>query len=72
MMRLCVGLWPSSASSSQAASTSTAAADEDDAARPKINSFYRWLEDWSAWPTQLRTQPLDRLKYIPLSVRTIR
>ncbi|PYO21876.1 MAG: hypothetical protein DMD88_08150 [Candidatus Rokuibacteriota bacterium] len=50
-----------------AASTSTAAAEDDEAARPKINSFYRWLEDWSALADpRARTEPLDSLKYIPL------
>ena len=67
MIRLCAGLLAVVGLLVAAASTSTAAADEDDAARPKINSFYRWLEDWSALADpNLRTQPLDRLKYIPL------
>src|SRR5213594_822236 len=51
-----------------AASTSTAAAEDDEAARPKINSFYRWLEDWSALADpRARSEPLDSLKYIPLT-----
>src|SRR5258708_18580608 len=67
MMRLCAGLLAVVGLLVAAASTSTAAADEDDAARPKINSFYRWLEDWSALADpRARTELLDRLKYIPL------
>jgi len=50
-----------------AAISSTAAAQDDEAQRPKMNLFYRWLEDWSPLADpRLRTEPLDRLKYIPL------
>jgi Alginate export len=50
-----------------AASASTAAAEDNEAVRPKINLFYRWLEDWSALADpRARTEPLDSLKYIPL------
>jgi hypothetical protein len=43
------------------------AADANTPARPEI-SFYRWQENWSALADpKLRTQPLDCLKYIPLS-----
>src|SRR5207245_9323620 len=50
-----------------AAISSTAAAQDDEAQRPKMNLFYRWLEDWSpVADPRLRTEPLDRLKYIPL------
>ena len=67
MMRLRAGLLAVVGLLLAAASTSTAAAENDEAVRPKINSFYRWLEDWSALTDpRLRTQPLDRLKYIPL------
>src|SRR6266851_3096763 len=67
MMRLRAGLLAVVGLLLAAASTSTAAADDDEAVRPKINLFYRWLEDWSALADpRLRTQPLDRLKYIPL------
>jgi hypothetical protein len=67
MMRLRVGLLAAAGLLLVAASTSTAVAEDDEAARPKINSFYRWLEDWSALADpRLRTEPLDRLKYIPL------
>src|SRR5690349_15348296 len=49
------------------AAASTAAAEDDGAVRPKINLFYRWLEDWSPLADpRARTEPLDRLKYIPL------
>ena len=67
MMRLRAGLLAVVGLLVAAASTSTAAADDDEAVRPKVNLFYRWLEDWSALADpNLRTQPLDRLKYIPL------
>ena len=47
--------------------SSTAAAQDDEAQRPKRNLFYRWQEDWSPLADpRLRTEPLDRLKYIPL------
>jgi hypothetical protein len=50
-----------------ASSMSTPAAEDDEAVRPRINLFYRWLEDWSALADpRLRTEPLDSLKYIPL------
>jgi hypothetical protein len=50
-----------------AAATAITAAQEDEAVRPKINFSYRWQEDWSALADpRLRTEPLDRLKYIPL------
>lgn len=47
--------------------TTPASAGDDDAVRPKMDLFYRWREDWSALAEpRLRTEPLDRLKYIPL------
>jgi hypothetical protein len=50
-----------------AAIASTAAAEDNEAVRPRINLFNRWQEDWSALAEpRLRTEPLDRLKYIPL------
>ena len=58
--------WPPSACSSQRRPRSRRL-EEDEAVRPKINLFYRWLEDWSALADpRVRTEPLDRLKYIPL------
>ncbi|KPC55415.1 alginate export family protein [Amantichitinum ursilacus] len=40
---------------------------DDTSARPSLNSN-RWMEDWSALADPaLRTQPLDRLKYLPLA-----
>lgn len=56
------GLIGANATSADTISTSQTAAP----ARPAI-AFHRWQEDWSvlADPT-LRTQPLDRLKYLPL------
>jgi len=67
MMRLCAGLLAAVGLLVVAASTSTAAAEDDEAVRPRINLFYRWLEDWSALADpRLRTEPLDSLKYIPL------
>jgi hypothetical protein len=67
MARLCARLLAVVGLLVAAAGTSTAAAEDDDAVRPKINLFYRWLEDWSALADpRARTEPLDRLKYIPL------
>ena len=67
MMRLRAGLLAVVGLLVAAASASTAAAEDDEAVRPKINLFYRWLEDWSALADpRARTEPLDRLKYIPL------
>ena len=46
---------------------STSAAQDDEAQLPKLNLFNRWQEDWSPLADpRLRTEPLDRLKYIPL------
>ena len=45
-----------------------ASAEDDDAVRHKMDLFDRWREDWSALTEpRLRTEPLDGLKYIPLS-----
>jgi hypothetical protein len=50
-----------------AATATRVAAEDDEAARPKIDFMYRWREDWSPLADpRLRTEPLDRLKYIPL------
>ncbi|MGR9438658.1 alginate export family protein (plasmid) [Rhizobium leguminosarum] len=49
---------------------SMAASADDQAAKPKRPAIKsnRWQEDWSVLADpSLRTQPLDRLKYIPLS-----
>jgi hypothetical protein len=67
MTRLRAGLLAVAGLLVLATSTSAPAAEDDEAGRPKINSFYRWLEDWSALADpRLRTEPLDSLKYIPL------
>jgi hypothetical protein len=49
------------------AAIAQAAPDANAPSRPEI-SFYRWQENWSALADpSLRTEPLDSLKYIPLS-----
>jgi len=67
MMRLRMGFLVAVGLLVAAASAGPAVAEDDAAARPKINLFYRWLEDWSPLADpRLGTEPLDRLKYIPL------
>jgi hypothetical protein len=54
-------------SSAAAAEDQEPAGGQEPADRPEIR-FYRWQEDWSALAdSRLRTEILDRLKYIPLS-----